>query len=189
MKVNKLFLSVLGIAAVLGLQAFDLKESESKLVDPTDSVKTKQLVKAVENSAVPAADPNLTGKLFDQPVAFRYVKPCLEAYVKSGGQVSGVTLTQSVTFERKDLLKWLNTLHEQTDFTQVQVSMGLYTPEFLEHYRVPNADKLVNRLTVFLVAYCNGVPARYKPGKGPHKGSGDDPEPPVDSFNLGNVHP
>lgn len=188
MKINKLFLFVFGIAAVLSAEAFNLVKSEVKSLSHSDSVKTKQLTKAPEVPAVsPVNNPTVAGKLFDQPVEDKYVVPCIAAFQKKR-LVKGVVLTESVEFSRADLTKWLDTLPDQTDYTHLRVYMGLYTKEFLAHYKVPNPHRLLNRLTVFLVPFNNGVKAIYKPGKGHHPGDPVDSTA-VDSFNLGNVHP
>lgn len=186
MKINKLFLSVFGIAAVLSAEAFNLVKSEAKSVSHSDSVKTRQLTKAPVVATVnPLNNPTVAGKLFDQPVEDKYVVPCIAAFQKKR-LVKGVVLTESVEFSRADLSKWLDTLPDQTEYTHMRVYFGLYTKQFIHHYNVP--EKYLNRLTVFLVPFNNGVKAIYKPGKGHHPGDPVDSTA-VDSFNLGNVHP
>lgn len=173
MKINKLFILAFGIAAVSATLAF------------------KTIKKAVVSTN---SSDNLSGKLFDQPVDYNYVKPCLDLFKKQGLK-KGVTVTQSVEFSKVELQAWLDSLPAQTDYTSVRVSMGVYTREFLKHYNVKGADTLVNRLTVFLVPYYKDQPAVYKSGKryAGHDGhggyGGDQDTTTVPSFNLGNVHP
>jgi hypothetical protein len=184
MKIKKLFLFVLGFAAVFGMLSFNHGIAESSKFSNLDSVKFKQTAKeAMLAGTFPAGAKGVT---FDRPVSWHYVKPCLEAFKKYGVMPS-VKLTQSVGFGRADLTKWLEKLPDKTECTDVRVCFGLYTKEFLDHYQIPNKDSLVNRLTVFLVPYYNDDLAVYKKGKGKHDGEADSVV--VDSFNLGNVRP
>lgn len=188
MKINKIFLSALATTALLGMQAFKPLRIDVKSASLTDSVKTRSMLKVPENAKAAILNPDLRSKIYDQPVEYKYVQPCLDAYKIKGPKVKGVTLTESVEFSKADLKLWLDTLPSQTEYTDMRICFGLYTREFIDHYKVPNPEKMLNRLTVFLVPFNNGSLAVYKPGKG-HTGNGNGDSTAVDSFNLGNVHP
>lgn len=185
MKIKKVFLFVFGLAAVCGMLSFSVKSSENSKIDHADSVKNK--LSAKENPLNASVPLSLKGILYDRPVDYKYVKPCIKAFQKYG-LMPGVKLTHSVGFSKGDLLKWIETLPDSTEYTELRVYFGLYTKEFLQHYHVKNADSLVNRLTVFLVPYNNDKLATYnKAAAAKHGGATDSVA--VDSFNLGNVRP
>ena len=114
-----------------------------------------------------------------QPVDGNLADACVKNYhgifKTSSDKKVADAFTSDVVFNRAQLIAWLNTL--TTD--SVKISMGVYTPEFVNKY--PGAKN--NRLTTFFTP-CNS-PGSKVLGDGDPDGT----DPGTPTFNLGQLTP
>jgi len=89
-----------------------------------------------------------------KPVNRTLAQGCMDRYVKIYGSTTDPKLAKSysttVTFDRTDLVAWLNSVNTDS----VNISFGVYTEEYVKAY--PNA--VAGRLSAFFAPILTPVP-------------------------------
>lgn len=144
-----------------------------------DSSQTKDL--QVENSQT---EKLVNAKIsFHQPVNAKMADSCIQIFQKLPR--IGSSNTHYISFERSKLHKWIDSIERVTDYDNLRVVMGIYTPGILNAYHKP--DSLNGRVTVFLWPYKGKQPAQKPlPLKA---GQTKADSIPVDPYNMGELHP
>lgn len=126
-------------------------------------------------------------KAFDARVDYKLAMGCVDLYKNT--PLSRIKKkTESVSFDKNLLKRWTDSLELITTYDKMTIRFGIYTPEILTG-RKDSADK-EGKLTVFLFPTLNGVGVRQTrraTTTGNEAGQQDDPY--VDPFNMGEVHP
>lgn len=110
-----------------------------------------------------------------QPVEFQLAEDCIKEFLATNP--AKIPKTTHISFAAAPLKKWVASLDTAT-YDTIRVTMGIYTPKFVETYNNPDRK---GRLTVFLMPYKGDKPAVDKSATGILGNT--------KPFNLGEIHP
>lgn len=114
---------------------------------------------------------------FNEKVSYQLAMRCVKLYENTSlGRIKKKTL--SVTFDRKLLKEWTDSLDLITDYDKMAIRFGIYDSTILAGRT--DAESRKDKLTVFLFPTLNGAAAVIKSNKQNKE---------VDPFNMGEVYP